>query len=92
MTMPTNDDLRDTNGTGYRYYNGLAKKPEFTFGAGLGYTTFQYSNLQLPKAPVAAGAPVTVSIDVTNTDAVAGDEVVQLHLSDKSSKLPMPVK
>ena len=100
VTMPTNDaqlpawddDLRDANGTGYRYYDGLAKKPEFAFGAGLSYTTFQYGNLQLPKAPVAAGAPVTVSVDVTNTGAVAGDEVVQLYLSDKSSKLPMPVK
>ncbi|MFD2722031.1 glycoside hydrolase family 3 C-terminal domain-containing protein [Hymenobacter monticola] len=100
VTMPTgdsqlpawNDDLRDPNGVGYRLYDQKNMKPEFAFGAGLSYTTFQYSNLQLPKAPVAAGAPVTVSVDVTNTGAVAGDEVVQLYLSDKSAKVAMPQK
>lgn len=100
VTMPTgdaqlppwNDDLRDPNGVGYRLYDQKNMKPEFAFGAGLSYTTFQYGNLQLPKAPVAAGAPVTVSVDVTNTGAVAGDEVVQLYLMDKSAKLPMPAK
>ncbi|MFC7667184.1 fibronectin type III-like domain-contianing protein [Hymenobacter humi] len=67
-------------------------KPEFAFGAGLSYTTFQYSNLKQPKAPVAAGSPVTISVDVQNTGTRAGDEVVQLYLTDKSSKLPMPEK
>ncbi|UOQ98589.1 glycoside hydrolase family 3 C-terminal domain-containing protein [Hymenobacter sp. 5317J-9] len=100
VSMPTGDsqlpawgdDLRDANGVGYRYYDKKGMKPEVAFGAGLSYTTFQYSNLQAPKAPVAAGAPVTISVDVTNTGAVAGDEVVQLYVSDKSSKLDMPVK
>ncbi|MBD2722992.1 glycoside hydrolase family 3 C-terminal domain-containing protein [Hymenobacter armeniacus] len=89
---PWSDDLRDANGVGYRMYDKKGMKPEFAFGAGLSYTTFQYSNLQQPKAPVAVGAPVTISVDVTNTGAVAGDEVVQLYLRDKSSKLDMPVK
>jgi beta-glucosidase len=100
VTMPTddsqrpawNDDLRAPNGVGYRMYDQKGMKPEFAFGAGLSYSTFQYSNLQLPKAPVAVGAPVTVSVDVTNTGAVAGDEVVQLYLSDKSAKVAMPQK
>jgi beta-glucosidase len=100
VTMPTgdsqlpawNDDLRDPNGVGYRLYDEKGLKPEFAFGAGLSYTTFQYSNLQLPKAPVAAGAPVTVGVDVTNTGTVAGDEVVQLYLSDMSAKVAMPPK
>ncbi|MBF9222926.1 glycoside hydrolase family 3 C-terminal domain-containing protein [Hymenobacter ruricola] len=100
VSMPTgdsqltawSDDLRDANGVGYRMYDKKGTKPEFAFGAGLSYTTFQYGNLQVPKAPVSAGAPVTISVDVTNTGAVAGDEVVQLYLSDKSSKLDMPVK
>lgn len=100
VSMPTGDaqlpawgdDLRDANGVGYRMYDKKGTKPEFAFGAGLSYTTFQYSNLQKPKAPVAAGAPVTISVDVTNTGSMAGDEVVQLYLSDKSSKLPMPMK
>ena len=100
VTMPTGDaqlpawgdDLRDPNAVGYRLYDKKAMKPEFAFGAGLSYTTFQYGNLKLPTAPVAAGAPVTISVDVTNTGAVAGDEVVQLYVMDKSSKLAMPEK
>ncbi|MBF9239097.1 glycoside hydrolase family 3 C-terminal domain-containing protein [Hymenobacter sp. BT683] len=100
VTMPTGDaqlpawgdDLRDANGVGYRLYDKKGMKPEFAFGAGLSYTTFQYTNLKLPAATAAAGAPVTISVDVTNTGAVAGDEVVQLYVLDKSSKLPMPEK
>jgi len=100
VTLPTgdaqlpawNDDFTNANGVGYRYYDHKQMKPEFAFGAGLSYTTFQYSNLKLPAAPVAAGAPINVSVDVTNTGAVAGDEVVQLYLADKSARLPMPAK
>ncbi|MDO7850212.1 glycoside hydrolase family 3 C-terminal domain-containing protein [Hymenobacter convexus] len=100
VSMPTgdsqlpawSDDLRDANAVGYRMYDQKGMKPEFAFGAGLSYTTFQYSNLQKPKAPVAVGAPVTISVDVTNTGTMAGDEVVQLYLSDKSAKVAMPVK
>ncbi len=100
VTMPTGDaqlpawgdDLRDANGVGYRLYDRNGMKPEFAFGAGLSYTTFEYSNLKLPAATTAAGAPVTISVDVQNTGAGAGDEVVQLYVSDKSSKLPMPEK
>ena len=100
VTMPTgdaqlpawNDDLTDANGVGYRYFDKKGLKPEFAFGAGLSYTTFQYSGLKMPTAPAAAGSPITISVDVTNTGSVAGDEVVQLYLTDKSSKLPMPEK
>ncbi|MCC3151759.1 glycoside hydrolase family 3 C-terminal domain-containing protein [Hymenobacter sp. BT770] len=100
VTMPTGDaqlpawgdDLTDANGVGYRLYDRKNMKPEFAFGAGLSYTTFQYSNLKQPTAPVLAGAPVTISVDVQNTGTRAGDEVVQLYLTDKSSKLTMPEK
>jgi beta-glucosidase len=65
-------------GRTYRYFEG---KPLYSFGYGLSYTTFSYSNLALPSSPVAAGQPVTTEATVTNTGSLAGDEVAQLYLS-----------
>ncbi len=74
--LPNFEDYSMKNRT-YRYFTG---KPLYPFGYGLSYTTFAYSNLTVPQAPVAAGAPVDATVTVTNTGKVAGDEVVQLYL------------
>jgi beta-glucosidase len=65
-------------GRTYRYFEGT---PLYPFGYGLSYTTFSYSNLKLPTAPVQAGDPVTAEVTVTNTGSKAGDEVAELYLS-----------
>lgn len=65
-------------GRTYRYFTG---EPLWPFGYGLSYTTFKYTRLTGPTAPVSAGDPVDVSATVTNTGKVAGDEVVQLYLT-----------
>jgi len=64
-------------GRTYRYFKG---EPLYPFGYGLSYTTFSYSNLVLPQAPVNAGDPLHASVTVTNTGKMTGDEVVQLYL------------
>jgi beta-glucosidase len=64
-------------GRTYRYFEGESLWP---FGYGLSYTTFSYSDLSLPNAPINAGDPLDVSVNVTNTGRVGGDEVVQLYL------------
>jgi len=64
-------------GRTYRYFTG---QPLYTFGYGLSYTTFAYSNLKLPST-VKAGEPVTIEAEVKNTGRVAGDEVAELYLS-----------
>jgi beta-glucosidase len=74
---------------GYRYYTTDGKHPLFPFGFGLSYTTFRFSNLQLPKE-VKSGATVTASFDVTNTGQVAGAEVAQIYVSDPSAKVFRP--
>ncbi len=61
----------------YRYFTG---KPLYPFGYGLSYTTFGYSGVKLPHI-VHAGDPVIVQTDVKNTGSVAGDEVVELYLT-----------
>jgi beta-glucosidase len=65
-------------GRTYRYFKG---KPLYPFGYGLSYTTFKYSDLNIPRQPVDAGSPVDADVTVTNTGSRAGDEVVQLYLN-----------
>ena len=66
---------------GYRYYDNAGKKPLYPFGYGLSYTTFEYGNLQVPCSTVTKGGIVNVSVDVTNTGKVDGDEIVMLFAS-----------
>ena len=74
---------------GYRYWTTTGKHPLYPFGFGLSYTTFSFSKLEAPST-AAAGAPVTVSFDVTNTGSVEGAEVAQLYVSDPSAKATRP--
>jgi len=69
---------------GYRWLDEKGITPDFAFGFGLSYTTYSYSNLVVSDATV-AGQPITVSVDVKNTGAVAGEEVAQFYLSSPSS-------
>jgi len=62
----------------YRYFDG---EPLYPFGYGLSYTTFAYGKPRVDKAKVSAAGEVTVSVDVTNSGMMAGDEVVQLYLT-----------
>lgn len=89
---PRNDNFNDDYGCGYRWYDEMNTTPEFAFGFGLSYTTFDYSNLTVSSVSSAVGTPVTISVDVTNTGEIAGDEVVQLYLTDESASFWMPEK
>ena len=77
---------------GYRYYDKKKLAPLFPFGYGLSYTQFAYSNLTLSAAEIADTDTVTVSVDVTNTGAVAGKEVVQLYVADLESSVIRPIR
>ncbi|HTS10943.1 MAG TPA: glycoside hydrolase family 3 C-terminal domain-containing protein [Candidatus Limnocylindrales bacterium] len=74
--LPNFEDY-SMKGRTYRYFEG---EPLWPFGYGLSYTTFKHSELALPTAPINAGDPLDVSVTVTNSGSVAGDEVVQLYL------------
>ncbi len=73
----------------YRYFTGT---PLFPFGYGLSYTTFTYGNLQVQTGNVAAGETVTVSVEVRNSGDRAGDEVVQLYVSDIEASVPVAIR
>ena len=67
---------------GYRYYATVGRKVRWAFGHGLSYTSFSYANLKLSSESLDDGSTLKVSVDVTNTGAVSGKEVVQLYVSD----------
>jgi beta-glucosidase len=76
-------------GRTYRYFTGT---PLYPFGHGLSYTTFAYRNLRTTAQRVPASGTIGVSVDVTNSGAVAGDEVVQLYVSHPASRVSRPIK
>jgi beta-glucosidase len=77
---------------GYRYYDKKQIAPLFPFGHGLSYTTFAYDNLRLNGDAFHPGDEISVSVDVTNTGQRAGQEVVQLYVSDEASRLVRPLQ
>lgn len=77
---------------GYRYYDTKKMPVRWAFGHGLSYTTFVYSNLQMPIEVLKDTGEVTITADVTNTGTMAGKEVVQLYVSDKYNTPGRPTK
>ncbi|MEO5857924.1 MAG: glycoside hydrolase family 3 N-terminal domain-containing protein [Pyrinomonadaceae bacterium] len=75
-----------------RGYLFSTTEPLFSFGFGLSYTTFKYSNLKIDRPSISAGGETDVSVDVTNTGRVKGDEVVQMYIRDEVSSVTRPVK
>jgi beta-glucosidase len=72
---------------GYRYFDTRGVEPQFPFGFGLSYTTFEYGNLQA----VPDGEKVKVTFTVTNCGKVAGAEVAQLYVGAPEGAADRPV-
>jgi beta-glucosidase len=84
--LPGFEDYAMKNRT-YRYFTG---SPLYSFGQGLSYSKFEYSNLRLSAANLNAGDSLTVEADVKNVSAREGDEVAELYLSfPKSASVPI---
>jgi len=64
----------------------------FPFGFGMSYTTFAFGNLRLEKSAMRRDETTRVSVDVTNTGTLPGDEVVQVYVRDRVSSVTRPVK
>ncbi len=75
--LPAFEDYSMTNRT-YRYFKGA---PLYPFGSGLSYTSFTYSDSRVATSSITATGEETISVDVTNSGPMAGDEVVQLYLA-----------
>ena len=68
-----------------------AFNPQWEFGYGLSYTTFQYSNLKISNDTLSTGN-LQISVEVTNTGTSAGKEVVQLYIADRYASITPSVK
>jgi beta-glucosidase len=74
---------------GYRFTNKNNMKPRFPFGFGLSYSTFKISNAKVTKI---AANTFEVIAKVENTGKLAGEEVVQVYVSDKTPGVDRPLK
>jgi beta-glucosidase len=74
-----------------RYWEGPST-PVYPFGFGLSYTTFSISDLQLSKSELKAGESLEATAKVTNSGSVAGDEVVQLYIHQRTGSTSRPIR
>ena len=82
--LPAFDDY-SMKGRTYRYFEG---EPLYPFGHGLSYTRFEYSGLSVDRAQAGRNDNVQVTVNIKNTGARAGDEVVQLYVSAVAPREP----
>ncbi|HQU86558.1 MAG TPA: glycoside hydrolase family 3 C-terminal domain-containing protein, partial [Pyrinomonadaceae bacterium] len=87
--MPAYYNQKPSAKRGY-LYTSIA--PVFPFGYGLSYTTFKYSDLKIENKQIAPNGETIVSVNVTNTGKVRGDEVAQMYLRDEVSSVTRPIK
>jgi beta-glucosidase len=101
MGIATADQYPGTNGlgqysegvfVGYRHFDKENIAPQFPFGHGLSYTTFEYSSLRLSRTRIRQGESIAVDVQVKNTGHREGAEVVQLYIQDVNSTVPRPLK
>lgn len=86
-------DLQDENYReglfmGYRYYDKKKQPVQFSFGYGLSYTMFKYTDLQLKVT----GDHVSGTVKVKNTGSRSGAEVVQVYVGNRTSQIEKPIK
>ena len=85
--LPPIDDYDITKGRTYWF---LKDKPLYPFGYGLSYTTFKYSDLKMPEN-IKNGKEINVSVTVSNTGSVPGDEIVELYVKDIKASVTVPL-
>jgi beta-glucosidase len=74
-----------------RYWNDTAS-PQYPFGFGISYSTFEFSNLKVERKTVAPGESVPVSVDVRNTGSRTADEVAQIYIHQRYGSSARPVR
>ncbi|HMN49459.1 MAG TPA: glycoside hydrolase family 3 C-terminal domain-containing protein [Ignavibacteriaceae bacterium] len=102
VTMPKSDsqmpnrfsnDLDANFGGGYRWFDKNNLIPQFAFGYGLSYSTFAMSNFQISHQTAANwNETISLSVDVTNTGSRAGEEVIQIYVSETNGTVAHNVK
>ena len=73
-------------------FGNMAFNPQFSFGDGLSYTTFAYSDLKIAKQTISGNEELPVSVTVKNTGNRAGKEAVLVYVSDLAASISPPNK
>ena len=77
---------------GYRWFDTKKIAPQFAFGYGLSYTTFEYGKIMTDKTAYKANETIKVSFTLKNTGKVAGAEAVQVYASQPKASVMRPAK
>jgi beta-glucosidase len=73
-------------------YLDIPNQPLYPFGYGLSYTKYDYSELKLSSNTMTPDHPLKVSVNVTNSGSIAGEEIVQLYVRDLAGEVIRPLK
>lgn len=73
-------------------YLDVSNDPLYPFGYGLSYTTFSFSDVRISKPNLKGNETLTATVSVTNTGKYAGEEVVQLYITDPVASVTRAVK
>ncbi len=73
-------------------YIDVSNEPLYPFGYGLSYTKFEYGDIKVSSSALKGNQKLTVSVNVKNTGAVAGKEVVQLYIRDVVGSITRPIQ
>ena len=87
--LPPMMDYNIRHGRTYMY---MKSKPLYPFGYGLSYTSFKYGPVQCGAETLVKDGSVACTVDVTNTGARDGDEVVQMYVRHLGSKVERPIR
>lgn len=88
----TNEEYKEDILVGYRWYDTKKILPQFAFGHGLSYTTFEYGKASVDKDSYTVNDVVKFSFSIKNIGKLKGAEVAQIYISDVKSSLPRPLK
>jgi beta-glucosidase len=93
--LPTGRPLTDPDANGFEKFKScyldVGNRPLFPFGYGLSYTSFDYSAVTLNKTAICGDDTLVAEVTVTNSGDRAGEEIVQLYLSDPVASRSRPV-
>jgi beta-glucosidase len=96
-TYPGDENLKvhyeEGINVGYRFFDTTNIEPNFPFGFGMSYTSFEYQKLRLDKKRIGSMKDhLSVSIDVTNSGSLSGSEVIQVYASQNQSEVQRPLR
>lgn len=85
-------EYKDDIFVGYRWVDKKKIKPQFEFGYGMSYTNFKIAAPEINKKEFGENDTLRIKVSIENTGSMAGAEVIQAYIGQKSPKLPRPEK